>query len=255
MPGTAVDTTSSAPELLRRRPMRFSPWSSEVLDERVVGSEGPRPEPGAQLGLLVGEGGLVEAGREPRLALDLDDQDLHARSRCCNGERGGYRRLPHSALARDDHHPGGRAQALEVHAPRCYGSPDRAPSPARCRVRRPRARAVHRGRRCVHVGRRRGRSARPARDRRRAGGGLLRPAERVARPRLDQGCERTRFDAARAPGEVVGCDRRRRRRHRAGHRPVRRARRGLGRAVRRRCEGRDHGAARGCAPRLHLDRF
>ena len=140
MPGTAVDTTSSAPELLRRRPMRRSPWSLEVLDERVVGGERPRPEPGTELRLLVGEGGRWKHAASPDLPSTSTISTLHARSRCCDGERGGYRRLPHSALARDDHHPGGRAQALEVHAPRCYGSPDRAPPPARRRVRRARAR-------------------------------------------------------------------------------------------------------------------
>ena len=49
--------------------------------------------------------------------------------------------------------------------------------------------------------------------------------------------------AARAPGEVVGCDRRRRARHRPRHRPVASADYRLGRAVGCRRQGRDHAAA------------
>ena len=89
----------------------------EVLEQGVVGSEGARPHPRSELRFLVGERGLAEAGREPRFALDLDDQHAHARAGRCGGQRGGHRRLADPTLARHDHDPGGRAEALEVHGP------------------------------------------------------------------------------------------------------------------------------------------
>ena len=81
------------------------------------------------------------------------------------------------------------------------------------------------------------------------------PNESLVRD-CDQGRQRTRRRRMLVlQVKSDGRDRRRRRRHRARHRPVRRARRGLGRAVRRRREGcSDHGAPRGRAPRVHLER-
>ena len=95
----------------------------EVLQQCVVGGERPGPEPGPELGLLVGQGRLAEARREPRFALDLHDQHAHARRGGRRRQRRGDRRLADPTLARHDHDPGGCAEALEVHGHRCYGSP------------------------------------------------------------------------------------------------------------------------------------
>ena len=125
-----------------------------------------------------------------------------ARLGSCGGQGGGHRRLADTTLARHDHDPGGGAEALEVHAPRCYGSPDRAPF-RRAVVFVAARVAAHRGQR---------RSRRPparrppgrTRHRRRAGRGLLDSPNGVARPRRDRRGERAPVDAARAPAEVGG---------------------------------------------------
>jgi hypothetical protein len=99
----------------------------EVLEQRVVGREGPGPEVRSELGLLVGQRSLAEARRQPRFALDLHDQHAHARRRGRRRQGRRHRRLADPALARHDHDPGGRAEALEVHGHRCYGSPHLQP--------------------------------------------------------------------------------------------------------------------------------
>ncbi len=55
MPGTAVATTSSAPESTEAPGDASHAVVVEVLDERVVGGEGARPEARPELGFLVGE--------------------------------------------------------------------------------------------------------------------------------------------------------------------------------------------------------
>ena len=135
MPGTAVATTSRAPDRLSRSGDPSHTVVVEVLEQGVVGGEGAGPHPRSELGFLVGERGFAEARGQPRFALDLDDQHAHARAGRCGGQRGGHRRLADPTLARHDHDPGGRAEALEVHGHRCYGSPHRAPDaprPVRC---------------------------------------------------------------------------------------------------------------------------
>ncbi len=161
----------------------------EVLEQGVVGGEGPGPHPRSELRFLVGERSLAEARRQARFALDLDDQHAHARPGRRGGQRGGHRRLADPTLARHDHDPGGRAEALEVHGHRCYGSPHHATDVARnasrdaARSRRVRDRRRGLGARARRARGRGNPSGRQARHRRRADRGLPRPAERLAHPR------------------------------------------------------------------------
>ena len=71
----------------------------EVVDERLIGGERPAADPRRQLRLLVPERWAAEAGRQPRFALDLDDQHAQAGVRSGGGEGRGHRRLPYWGLA------------------------------------------------------------------------------------------------------------------------------------------------------------
>ena len=79
MPGTAVATTSSAPD--DDEPLRdaLHPVGLEVVDERGVGREEPGPDAGVEVDLVVAERGRVEHRGQPRFALDLDDEHRSSR--------------------------------------------------------------------------------------------------------------------------------------------------------------------------------
>ena len=221
----------------------------EVVEQGVVGGERARPQPRSELRFLVGERGLAEARREPRFALDLDDQHAHARAGRCGGQRGGHRRLADPTLARHDHDPGGRAEALEVHGHRCYGSPHHAPrAPPRSRCSRSSSRVAVLA--LDAVGGRGDAAGRPARHRRRPGRGLPRRAER-RRWCTTRSAKRTssRLDAARSCSST--------RRARSTPTSNRRARRSSARGCRSRCGSARRAPTprarrRSCSRRRHL---
>ena len=117
IPGTAVATTSRVPDAHQAPGDPVQAPVVEVLEEGVVGREGPDRQSGPHLDVLVGEGGHAEARRQPRFAFDLDDQHAQTRARGRGGQGGGDGRLPHPALARNDHDSGGGAELRELHAP------------------------------------------------------------------------------------------------------------------------------------------
>ena len=117
IPGTAVATMSSVPDAHHAPGDPLQAPVVEVLEQGVVGREGPHPQPGAHLDVLVVERRHAEACRQARFAFDLHDQHARARSRGRGGQSGGDGRLPYAALARHDHDSGGGAELRELHAP------------------------------------------------------------------------------------------------------------------------------------------
>jgi hypothetical protein len=100
--------------------MSFMPGTAqapivEVLEEGLVGRQGPDSESGADDLVFVGEWRAAERGREARFAFDLDDQHAGSGSGGGGGQRSRHGRLPDPALAGHDDDAGGGAELLHVH--------------------------------------------------------------------------------------------------------------------------------------------
>ena len=135
-PGTAVATTSSAPDAASRFEMRFIPCDDEVVDERGVGREEAGADAGVEIDLVVAERpGRRTSRGSPDLPSTSTMSTEQPGARGGHRERGRDRRLPDATLAGDDDDVGGGAEIGDLHRPASYEACARQSSGGR-RLRR-----------------------------------------------------------------------------------------------------------------------